>query len=90
MFVLFCLIRKELKDKIENHLYFCSKYGIVENCKKCKFISLVGFYKHLQGLIIYVKHIDNTLGVKYLNEFNSLPWDKFIIELATIRDVSVD
>ncbi len=67
-------VKKEQKDKIENHLYFSQKYGLYSHCERKKFKSIIGFKNHLEGLIRYVESIDEKLGKKYYSEFKKINW----------------
>lgn len=67
-------VNKELKIKIDNHLYYSKKFGVLSHCERQKFRSLLGFKNHLEGLINYVKSIDKDLGSKYYEEFKKIDW----------------
>jgi len=70
-------VGKELKNRIENHLYFSIKYGVLSHCERIKFKSIEGFKNHLLGLIHYVSSIDKNLGQKYKEEFEKIDWSIF-------------
>lgn len=66
-------ISKKLKKEIENAIYYCKKYGVIDhmnriNCER-------GFYKeHLYGIAYYIKMIDEEKGKSYIDQLNSIEW----------------
>ena len=67
-------VPREVKDTIKMHLYYAQKFGIPEHCKKKGFRSVIGFRKHLEGLINYVISVNPEQGKKYKKIFSILPW----------------
>ncbi len=67
-------LSRTYKDSIRSHMYYLRKYGIAEHCKRRGFDSLLGFKKHLDGLLIYAKHIDPVFSEKYRQEFDKIEW----------------
>lgn len=62
------------KDRIKCHLYFTSKHGVAEHCKRRGFLSLLGFREHLIGLIRYAEEIEPDFGSKCREEFGRISW----------------
>jgi RNA-directed DNA polymerase len=72
-------IPKELRDRIRMHLHYAKINGIPVHCKHKEFRSVIGFRNHIQGLIMYVRSINELQGNNFLKEFNLLPWLEFEI-----------
>lgn len=71
-------IQKELKNRIENHLYYSLKYGPISHCEKKDFKSVLGFKNHLKGLIDYVSSVDKKLGAQFLENYHHINWPEII------------
>lgn len=72
-------IPKEVRDTIKMHLYYCKKLGIPAHCRHKEFRSVIGFRRHLYGLILYVSSITPELGKQFLSQYSELPWLEFDI-----------
>lgn len=61
---------KELKKEI----YFCKKYGVSSHLIKTN--NHKSFYKeHLYGKAYFIGMVDRKLGMKILQELDSIMWD---------------
>lgn len=72
-------IPKELRDTIKMHLYYCKKLGIPTHCRNREFRSVIGFRRHLYGLIMYVSSITPEHGKRFMAQYSELPWLEFDI-----------
>lgn len=72
-------IPKELRDTIKMHLYYCKKLGIPTHCRNREFRSVIGFRRHLYGLIMYVSSISPEHGKRFMAQYSELPWLEFDI-----------
>lgn len=64
-------IPKTYIREIRQELYYISKFGLKNHREKVGFRNL--YYKeHLLGKILYVKSINNSLGDKFLEKYNSI------------------
>jgi RNA-directed DNA polymerase len=71
-------VQKDIKKRIEKHIYFSLKFGPALHCQNIGFKSIDGFRNHLKGLIYFVLSIDRTLGESYFEQFNKITWPEFI------------
>jgi len=71
-------IQKELKQRIENHLYYATKFGPQSHCQKKEFKSVLGFKNHLKGLIDFVKSVNPVKGGLFLKEFHEIKWPELL------------
>ncbi|WP_460595563.1 reverse transcriptase family protein [Geomonas sp. Red276] len=67
-------VTKELRESIENHLYYATRFSLHEHCARRGFNSLVGFKNHLKGKIQFVASIDPCLGSEFLAQFGKIDW----------------
>lgn len=67
-------LKKEYRDKIRAHLYYCQKLGVASHCKTKGFRSVLGFKNHLEGLIRYAADVQEDLGKKYREQFLAIDW----------------
>ena len=66
-------VSERLISEIENAIYYCSKYGVVNHMARLKIDK--GFYKeHLYGIAYFVKMIDKAKGEKYLSKLDEIEW----------------
>lgn len=66
-------IPKKLIKELENAIYYCKKYGVLEHMRKIN--CQKAFYKeHLYGIAYYVKMIDEKKGVRYLKGLDEIEW----------------
>lgn len=72
-------IPKELRDTVKMHLYYCKKLGIPAHCRNRDFRSVIGFKRHLYGLIMYVNSISAEHGRRFMDQYSELPWLEFDI-----------
>ena len=60
-------------DEIENAIYYCTKYGVINHMARMKIDK--GFYKeHLYGIAYFVKMVDKVKGEKYLSQLDNIDW----------------
>lgn len=71
-------IQKELKERIDNHLYYSIKFGPQSHCVRKEFKSVLGFKNHLKGLIDYVSSVDKILGIMFLKKFDQIKWPELL------------
>lgn len=65
-------LSKDRKKKIDTFLYAIGKFGWESTTEHYGFRDSLGFFHHLDGIIIYVEHIDKDLGRKYRNKLDKL------------------
>ena len=66
-------VPRKRKKEIENHLYFCTKYGVLSHLEKCK-IKNHNFKDWLLGNITFVYSIEKEIGDSYFKKFNEIIW----------------
>ena len=66
-------VSEKLISEIENAIYYCSKYGVVNHMVRLKIDK--GFYReHLYGIAYFVKMVDKGKGEKYLSQLDTIDW----------------
>jgi len=70
-------LTREFRERIEVHLFYAKKHGVIDHSKQRKFRSPLGFRAHLHGLITYAEHVHPEFGGKCRLKFNALPWGDF-------------
>jgi RNA-directed DNA polymerase len=65
-------LSKDRKKKIDTFLYAIEKFGWKSTTEHYGFRDSLGFFHHLDGIIIYAEHIDKDLGKKYRNKLDKL------------------
>lgn len=66
-------VPERLINEIENAIYYCSKYGVINHMTRMKIDK--GFYKeHLYGIAYFIKMIDKEKGLKYLSKLDKIDW----------------
>lgn len=66
-------VSEKLISEIENALYYCNKYGVLNHMSHLKIDR--GFYKeHLYGIAYFVKMVDYEKGSKYLSHLDQINW----------------
>lgn len=65
-------LSKDRKKKIDTFLYAIEKFGWESTTENYGFRDSLGFFHHLDGIIIYAEHIDKDLGKKYRNKLDKL------------------
>ena len=66
-------VSERLISEIENAIYYCSKYGVMNHMARLKIDK--GFYKeHLYGITYFVKMVDKEKGEKYLSQLDDIDW----------------
>jgi RNA-directed DNA polymerase len=66
-------ISKETYKRIDRHLHAVLKYGLESVAKHEKFNSAYGFYNHLNGLISFVKDVDEIRWREFKKKFLEIP-----------------
>ena len=66
-------VDKKIKKELNQAIYFINKYGLLDhmkriNCDKAK------YKEHLFGLAYFVKMVEPSIGIRYLQELNNLNW----------------
>jgi len=75
-------LSRKFRSRLEQHLYFITKYGWHEHASKLRFQSITGLYHHLKGLVSYACLIDPSWGDEMNASFLKLPPPNVIL-LAT-------
>ena len=66
-------VSEKLIFEIENAIYYCSKYGVVNHMARMKIDK--GFYKeHLYGIAYFIKMVDKEKGERYLSQLDAIAW----------------
>ena len=66
-------VPEKLISELENAIYYCSKYGVVNHMTRMKINK--GFYKeHLYGIAYFIKMVDKQKGEKYLSQLDEIDW----------------
>ena len=66
-------VSEKLISEIENAIYYCNKYGVVNHMARMKIDK--GFYKeHLYGIAYFVKMVDKEKGERYLSKLDAIDW----------------
>lgn len=66
-------VSERLISEIENAIYYCSKYGVMNHMARLKIDK--GFYKeHLYGIAYFVKMVNKEKGEKYLSQLDDIDW----------------
>lgn len=66
-------VAERLITEIENAIYYCAKYGVINHMSKMKIDK--GFYKeHLYGIAYFIKMVDKEKGEKYLSQLEEIDW----------------
>lgn len=66
-------VPEKLITEIENAIYYCNKYGVVNHMSRMKIDK--GFYReHLYGIAYFIKMIDKEKGEKYLSKLDEINW----------------
>jgi RNA-directed DNA polymerase len=67
-------LTSEFRDNLRCHLYYATKYGAPEHCKRRGFKSLFGFREHLKGLISYAESVDPEFASRCQAQFQKIGW----------------
>ncbi|WP_339238864.1 reverse transcriptase family protein [Paenibacillus sp. FSL R5-0517] len=67
-------VKRKYKKKLEQHIYYCEKYGVYSHLKEIKNEEKSYFKEYLFGMANFVKMIEPNEGQKYLNRLNKISW----------------
>ncbi|ELA7316197.1 RNA-directed DNA polymerase [Vibrio alginolyticus] len=69
-------LQKEFKSNLLNHLYYCNhkNIGPVLHAKHKGFDSVIGFKRHISGLVNYACQVESDFGERVKREFNTIVW----------------
>lgn len=69
-------LSREFRYRLEQHLHFCLHPGVgqVSHAGRKGFDAVLGFKKHIRGLVAYVVQVDPQYGAKRLADFYRVTW----------------
>lgn len=67
-------VLKKIRLKLRQEIYFCKKFGVNNHLSNQG--KIYSFYKeHLYGMAYYILMINKSLGLKFINQLDSIKWD---------------
>ncbi|PAE23881.1 retron St85 family RNA-directed DNA polymerase [Bacillus sp. 7894-2] len=68
-------VKRNYKKKLEQHIYYCKKFGVFNHLKYTGASDKSYFKEYLYGMASYVSMIEPDTGKSYLNSLNEIIWD---------------
>ncbi|MFK4345207.1 RNA-directed DNA polymerase [Paenibacillus sp. RC62] len=67
-------VKRKYKKKLEQHIYYCRKFGVYSHLQKIEAESKSYFKEYLYGMANFIKMIEPDEGVKFLKKLDDLNW----------------
>lgn len=68
-------VKRKYKKDIEQHIYYCKKFGVYNHLAKIKKQHISFYREYLYGKVNFIKMVEPEIGEKYLNQLNEINWD---------------
>ncbi|WP_375103252.1 reverse transcriptase family protein [Paenibacillus sp. RS8] len=67
-------VKRKYKMKLEQHIYYCERYGVYSHLKEIKAEERSYFKEYLFGMANFIKMIEPNEGQNYLDRLNKINW----------------
>lgn len=67
-------VKRKFKKKLEQHIYYCEKFGVYSHLKKIDLPGKSYFREYLYGMANFIKMIEPEVGNGYLLRLDNIAW----------------
>lgn len=67
-------VKRRYKKRLEQHIYYCGKFGVYSHLQKIEAESKSYFKEYLYGMANFIKMIEPDEGMKFLRKLDDINW----------------
>ncbi|EPD92519.1 retron St85 family RNA-directed DNA polymerase [Paenibacillus sp. HGH0039] len=67
-------VKRKYKKRLEQHIYYCKKFGVYSHLKKIESESKSYFKEYLYGIANFIKMIEPDEGLEFLKKLDEINW----------------
>ncbi|MEK5277364.1 MULTISPECIES: retron St85 family RNA-directed DNA polymerase [Paenibacillus] len=67
-------VKRKYKKRLEQHIYYCKKFGVYSHLKKNESESKSYFKEYLYGMANFIKMIEPDEGMEFLEKLDEINW----------------